>query len=319
MYNTAKYLPKCMDSLLHQDLSQDEYEIILVDDCSSDNSVELANEYAQRCKNIKVCTHNHNKGLAGGRNTGVDAAEGEYLAFVDPDDYVTENSFGALLKQMEEEDLDMLRCNYQKVNEEYELMDDSPEEAAFNYTPGIMTGTEFVANRLGIACFVWAYIYRMSCVKQANIRFIEGIFFDDTPWLPRVLQKAKRVNCNPIRHHFYLQRSGSMVHSNNFESIKRKVDGQMALINVLKEHKHQSVFQAQGWYDRFFAHASVNLLTSMSVCGYKYAVDYYIQLKQLDVFPLSEYKASGNILRKIKLINTFPYLLLLLLSLKNKK
>ena len=264
MYNTAAYMPKCLDTLLHQDIPQGDYEIILVDDCSTDNSLELANEYARKvngctktqintacaainidkqdeviknahstsvssdsphglecnqpqvltselaapvianapnmptdeshveclqknvdCINcekneknnvassdcekknqwhelIRVIHHEKNKGLAAARNTGIDAAKGEYLCFVDPDDYIEKNSLAALLKQMDDEQLDMLRFNYQKVDEQYNNVPDSEIEARFDYTPKIMSGTEFLAHRLGIGCYVWAYIYRSN-------------------------------------------------------------------------------------------------------------------------------------------------------------
>ena len=178
MYNTAKYMPRCMKTLLEQDIPQEDYEIILVDDCSPDNSLEMAKEYATLYKNVRVCTHEKNKGLAAARNTGVDAAKGQYLCFVDPDDYIEKNSLAALLKQMDDEQLDMLRFNYQKVDEEYNNVPDSEIEARFDYTPGVMTGTEFLAHRLGVGCYVWAYIYRMEFVKQTGIRFFEGCFFD---------------------------------------------------------------------------------------------------------------------------------------------
>ena len=240
MYNTAAYMPKCLDTLLNQDIPLSDYEIILVDDCSLDNSLEMAKDYAAKYLNIRVCTHDKNRGLAAGRNTGTDAAKGEYLCFVDPDDYIEKNSLAALLKQMDEEQLDMLRFNYQKVDEEYHNVPDSEIEARFDYTPGVMTGTEYLANRLGIGCYVWAYIYRLEFIRKTGIRFFEGCFFDDTPWLPRILQKAQRVNVNPVRHQYYLQRTGSMVHSHNKQAVMRKVDMYMQMIDILMEQKMEA-------------------------------------------------------------------------------
>ncbi|MBQ6723183.1 MAG: glycosyltransferase [Paludibacteraceae bacterium] len=319
MYNTAKYMPKCMETLLEQDIPQSEYEIILVDDCSPDNSLEMAREYAAQYKNVRVCTHEKNKGLAAARNTGIDAAKGTYLCFVDPDDYIEKNSLAVLLKQMDEEQLDMLRFNYQKVDEEYHNVPDSEIEARFDYTPGVMTGTEYLAHRLGVGCYVWAYIYRLEFVKKTGIRFFEGCFFDDTPWLPRVLQKAQRVNVNPVRHQHYLQRTGSMVHSHNKQAIMRKVDMHMQMIDILMEQKHTAPIETYDWYNMMFTHAAVSLMTSVACVDFRSSVDYYKRLKDKGIFPLSYSRASKKAIRKIKMLNTCPRLFLLMLNLKNRK
>ena len=322
MYNTASYLPKCMDTLLHQDISGDEYEIILVDDGSTDESLLLAKEYVAKRKCnpswpvIRVCAH-ANKGLAGARNTGVDAAVGEYLCFVDPDDYIEKNSLSAFIHQMDNEQLDILRFNYQKVDEDGNLVADTEMEANFDYSSKVMTGKEFMAQRLTTTCYVWAYIYRLEIIKKNNIRFIEGGYFDDTPWLPRVLQIVKRINCTPIRHQYYLQRDGSLVHTMSKESVLRKVNGQLNLIGVLLEQLNQSTIDIHQWYKMMIAHTSVSMLTSVAVFDYT-NIDYYLH-KVKTLFPLMVKCAYGCNLYKILLLNVCPKLFLLLIHIKNKK
>ena len=88
VYNVEKYLSKCIESVLEQDFS--DYEIILIDDGSTDTSGKLCDEYAENYSAIKVI-HQQNKGLGGARNTGIEAAEGQYLLFVDSDDYIRDN------------------------------------------------------------------------------------------------------------------------------------------------------------------------------------------------------------------------------------
>ncbi len=318
MYNTAKYMPRCMETLMEQDIPQSEYEIILVDDCSPDNSLEMAKEYAAQYKNVRVCTHEKNKGLAAARNTGIDAAKGQYLCFVDPDDYIEKNSLAALLKQMDDEQLDMLRFNYQKVDEEYNNVPDHEGEAKFDYSSKIMTGTDYLAHRLGVGCYVWAYIYRLEFIKSTGIRFFEGCFFDDTPWLPRVLQKAQRVNVNPVRHQYYLQRSTSMVHARNQQAMIRRADMHMQMIDILMDQKQTAPAETYEWYDMMFAHSATSLLTSVASVDYRLSLDYYKQLQDKGIFPLSSQRASKKNLRKIKMLDTCPRLFLLMLNLKNR-
>ena len=318
MYNTAKYMPRCLETLLEQDISQSEYEIILVDDCSPDNSLEMAREYATKHRNVRVCAHEKNKGLAAARNTGIDAAKGQYLCFVDPDDYIEKNSLAALLKQMDEEQLDMLRFNYQKVDEEYNNMPDFEIEARFDYTPKIMTGTEFLSHRLNTACYVWAYIYRLEFVKNTGIRFFEGCFFDDTPWLPRILQKAQRVNVTPVRHQYYLQRSSSMVHAQNEQAILRKTDMHMQIIDILLEQKQIAPMETYEWYDMMLAYAVVSLITPLTYISAKKSVDAYKKIQDRGLFPLSIQKATKKTIRKIRLLNICPMFYCILMYTVNR-
>lgn len=308
MYNTAVYMPKCIDTLLHQDLSMTDYEIILVNDGSPDNSLEMANDYASRFSNIKVCSH-ANKGLAGARNTGLDAAEGQYVCWVDPDDYVEPNSFCALLNQMDAEQLDILRFRYQNVDEHYNLMPDYEHEAHFDYTPGLITGRDFLTQRLGIQCYVWPYIYRLQFLRDTGIRFIEGCYLDDTPWLPRVLLAAKRMNCVDWRRHYYLQRSTSMVRISSPAGLKRKMDGQWMLWNILKEQYAQQTYpEVKEWYRMMRSHTAFGILNLTATYHYSACSAAIRQLKADDAFPLSLRMASHKSLRKFRLINLCPLL-----------
>ena len=317
MYNTAKYMPKCLDTLLEQDILPSDYEIILVNDGSTDNSLSMAKEYQNKSEKsesfpkIKI-VNQENKGLAAARNAGVDAAEGRYLCFVDPDDYIEKNSLSELLSIMEEKNLDILRFNYQKVDEEYNNLPDFQSEAEFDYSEGIMTGIDFLKNSLGIACYVWPYIYRLDLIKSHNIRFIETCYFDDTPWLPRVMQKAKRVECIAVRHQYYLQRQGSMVRTNNIDSIRRKVDGQIKLLTLLKEQIQVAYPEVLDWYKIMLDHIVISILTTVSVSLFLERDNYIRQIEAMKLLPL----ANGNRL-KCLLINISPSLYCWMIFMKN--
>lgn len=329
MYNTAKYMQKCVDSLLEQDIPTEEYEIIFVDDCSPDNSLEMANNYKERSEKqetknengelrtenwpkIKVSHHEVNRGLAAGRNTGVDAAEGKFLCFVDPDDYIEKNSLKALLDQMDAENLDMLRFDYQKVDEEYCSIPHNHAEQNLDLTPQIMTGEEFLATRLGVQCYVWPYIYRSALIKgdeakgEGAIRFVEDCYLDDVPWLPRVLMRAKRVNCTPIKHQYYLQRQGSMVRT---ASVMRKIEGQRRVIELLQKQKREIKGPAQKWYERMIAFSASSIMGSITTLEKEDAYFVIGQLEMLQCFPmqLTVYNKKSAILKQM-LMNINPRL-----------
>ena len=122
VYNVEAFLTKCVDSLLAQDLPASDYEIILVDDGSTDDSGALCDDFAAAYGNIFVI-HQANRGLSGARNAGIPAAMGEYILFVDSDDFLEPNVLGGLVKLMEDKDLDILRFNYQNVNMKGEVFE----------------------------------------------------------------------------------------------------------------------------------------------------------------------------------------------------
>lgn len=107
VYNTGKYLDDCLTSLLHQDIPHEQYEIICVNDGSTDNSLEILNGYASDNENIQVIDQ-QNAGHAAARNVGLQAAQGRYVWFVDSDDYIDAGCLGFLLRILNENQIDFL-------------------------------------------------------------------------------------------------------------------------------------------------------------------------------------------------------------------
>ena len=304
MYNSAKYLHKCVDSLLNQDLPEDDYEIILVNDGSPDNSLELAEQYASHHKNIKVLSH-PNKGLAGARNTGLEAAQGEYLCFVDPDDYVRANIYGKLLGMMDEGRLDMLRFNYDMVNEDDQIIN-KPKGTVIDYSQQVMDGETFLDERLGYGCFVWSYVYRLSFLRKTGIKFKEGAYFDDTNWFPRVCCQAERMDSVDFVGYYYFQRSGSLVNSMTEEAQKKKIKGQIDLISALKEFAEQTSSQKVKHWCRSMI--SVTVLAMMSFAVQESNKDVVKMVSDLPVFPLELRlkNTTRRVKNKLRLINWSP-------------
>lgn len=318
LYNSAVWLPMCVESLIHQDLTLDEYEIILVNDGSPDNSQEIAESYSRLYPNIVVRSQ-QNKGTSGARNTGLRYASGKYVSFVDPDDYIKENSLGGLLKQMEEESLDMLRFNYVLVDELYQRLQKSKSELAFDYSSQIMTGCEFIGQRLGVACYVWAYIYKLSIIKDNEIWCVEGDYFDDTSWLPLVLMKAERVNCADYEHYYYFQRSDSLVKSRSQKSIDAKIGGHYKLLDTLTTQR--SLVKDNGvyaWYNMMVSFSSLTLLTLIATKRGEAKWNHIQRYNSYNVRPISLLHQSRSLLLKTILINISPRLFCNLIYLKNK-
>ena len=317
MYNSEQWLPKCLDSLLCQDLDESEYEIVCVDDGSPDNCKQMAVSYSVGHPNVKVVSQS-NQGTAGARNTGMRHAVGKYLCFVDPDDYVEKNVYGGLVKRMEEKNLDMLRFNYRIVDEQYQEMEKSEMENAFDYSSQVMTGIEFLGKRLDVSCYVWVYMFRASVIKENGIWCLQGYYFDDTPWLPQVCMKAERVDLTDQKVYYYYQRSEGLVRAKTTEAMKKKIDGQFILIQTLQGQLKSIVDDGvRQWYESMISCCTIGLLTMEAMLPYH---EYSASIKRLEcmsVFPLHKIPRIPSIGIKVSIINFSPHLFCMLVHIKN--
>jgi glycosyltransferase involved in cell wall biosynthesis len=210
LYNTEKYLTKCLDSIERQTYEQ--LEIIVVDDGSTDGSGAIADRYAERDGRIKVIHKRRNEGLYHARLTGVRAATGEYIGFVDSDDTVSVDYFRSLLFAAEEAGADITLGRTVEENERGERY---IHNIYHYYSPGKMTGEE--ARRAYWeqegSCFifhtVWNKLYRRSII--GDILFEKGKYNEDDYWTYQVFDRAKKVAIVGKPMYNYLQRAGSIM------------------------------------------------------------------------------------------------------------
>ncbi len=311
IYNVEQYLHKCVDSLLNQDM--DDYEIILVDDGSPDACPQICDEYAVAHKNIRV-VHRKNGGLSAARNSGFEIAQGEYIMFVDSDDYIEPSVLGGLLSQVEHDNLDVLRYNYQNVNEQYEVF--LPYRAAkrdVDYSESVTNGEDFLNNRLGPMCYAVMFVIRRELL--ANCIFKEGIYFEDVEWTPRMLLKAQRVASTSIIIYNYLWRTGSITLPTSPQKRRKVIEDKISLIRGFQEQSRQ-VSDASWftWMTSFNAMTILNDLTALLSAERK---PYLRELKSLRIFPLS-IKREKMLSHRIKTIlaNISPSLYCTLMSLR---
>jgi len=309
IYNVEQYLAKCVDSLLNQDLSYEDYEIILVDDGSPDHCGEICDEYAARITNIKV-VHRENGGLSAARNTGINVARGQYVQFVDSDDYLEPNVLKLLVEKTDTDKLDILRFNYRNVNEKYEVFEPNKVSKPFvDYRDEVCNGLTFLTERLGFGCYAWQFMIRRELLEDCH--FKEGIYFEDTEWAPRLLSEAQRVNSTDLLVYNYFVRQGSITQSVDEKKKRKVVADKFLLIDSMKEQMRD--VDGNRWHEGMIAQ------TVLSVMGY-IASDYFCERSQLlmelkgkNVFPLSSFHSTKAAKRKIRIANLSPNLLVVLL------
>ena len=319
VYNVEQYLRKCVESLIKQDYS--DYEIILVDDGSTDESPQICDEFVsidnRRIDNrytIRVI-HQANGGLSAARNAGLKVAKGEYICFVDSDDYWEENVLGGLMAQVEREQLDVLRFDYQNVrivNSE-ELIVNSKEEGVKyevfepNKTPRyidkgneIVDGETYLNTRMRYACYAWQFIIK----REFAFQFKPGILFEDTEWTPRMLLAAKRVNSTPLIVYNYYWREGSITQKFDIAHINKKINS-LLKVNITLQSLLSHVHDGR-WIEGCMADNVYSILNNVSTYDYK-SVPYWIGvINKNKMLPLRGYKVRKITLLRYKLINLSP-------------
>lgn len=210
-YNVERYLSKCLDSILGGNLPKGEYEILCIEDCSTDNSYNVMSSYSLSNHNIKIIQHKENKGLGGARNTGIKESKGKYIWFVDSDDFVESNELQGIIDILSSKELDVLAFNYRDVDKfgnngtDRIVFDKTEKQNGYNFVNSIF-GDSFV-NHSG---YVWRYIYRTEYLRNNSLNFPEHVFWEDTVFAPKSILCAKAILSIPNVCYNYRRHSNSI-------------------------------------------------------------------------------------------------------------
>lgn len=278
VYNTEEYLPRCLNSCLEQDLPANEYEIIAINDGSSDNSLQILNAYALKYPNIRVI----NRGLGATRNRGLNLAIGEYIWFVDSDDWVLENCLLDIYENCK--DVDILET-----------------DRAYLYKDHVVYIN--IAKWTGVP----GYIFNREFLIKNKLIFRENIYFEDSEFTPRVLYLSNKTVLYKKAIYYYYQRTGSIVHS---ESKKHCTD----LILIIKSLYTFIIKHTDNLKDKqilyFYLRSSFNAFIQRSLFfSYKERKQLYKILISEDAYDglLTLSKKGTKI--KLYLMTYLPYLL----------
>ena len=237
IYNVEKYLPECIDSVLKQDFN--DYELILIDDGSTDQSGSICDYYQTQDSRIKVI-HKKNGGLSSARNAGIIISKGEYVLFLDSDDYLAENALQIFFHEQKSSDANVVIANF------YYLYTQKIEMAKICLLEKkIISGKEAIKLLIKgkIQNFAWGKMIKGKIAR--SYLFPEGRYFEDTYWFHKIIDKGN-VLIIPEPLIYYRQREGSISYSGKYK-LKDRVLGleehykylqqyHPEFVNLFKEH-----------------------------------------------------------------------------------
>lgn len=209
VYNTAKYLHQCLDSIKNQSLR--EIEIICINDGSVDNSLEILNGYAKEDSRFIILSQK-NQGQATARNKGIQISNGQFIGFVDSDDFIEHTMFEKLYKNATENNSDITMCCIKTLSDATGEIDQADPYMTLDLFPKELNNKVFNHSHTSdfifrICVMPWNKIYKRDFLLKNNILFPEGLFFEDNVFFYSSFFQAKRISL--IKQKLYIYRKAS--------------------------------------------------------------------------------------------------------------
>ncbi len=310
MYNVAHYLDKCVNSVLDQNLKQGTFEVLMINDESPDNSLDVANRLADKYAFIKVISQK-NKGLGGARNTGVSNASGKYIIFLDADDWLIPNSLESLVHICDTRELDILEFGAHLVSENEEIL----FTVSKNSDSKVYNGIEYynTIKYSGSAC---NKMYRRDFLLEYKLVFLEKIYGEDFEFNTRSFYYAQRVLAINQVCAAFLQTSNSITRNNDKKKKDKYLnDFVIILSNISDFWKSVSDKVNDVAVSNFFTErltmVNINAFYQMFKNNYSYKEirDYKTKLKDKGLFYVDHSVAikKKDLFRKIMLKNFFLF------------
>lgn len=234
VYNVEKFIHKCLQSIVNQNLSDAEYEVIIVNDGTKDNSQTIIDKFTQLHRNFRSFI-TENNGPSAARNFGVKKAKGDYIFFIDSDDYLIENTLPTLLDTAKKHTSDLISFGFQLVNE-----DEKTLTTVYNKSSGDVQYCEDFINEHTIIANVWRYFFKREIIINNGIEFIKGIYHEDESFTCTYISFCKTiVNLNLVVYN-YLQRANSIISTKDTAQVIKKINDLLIVCSSLKDLIHRS-------------------------------------------------------------------------------
>lgn len=264
VYNSGKWIPRCIESIKKQGINEGDYELLIVDDGSPDK------ETVKMCDSFEggniVVIHQKNSGPGSACNTGIRNAKGDYIWFVDADDSIVEGVAPSLLEKAEENDLDVLGfdCQLAYEDENLNIVRTEPYPIACKNPDTVISGRDFFVD-VDMPSAQWCALLKRSFVLQQNLLFVEGIYYEDQNFTPRAYYLAERAMFTHVTVINYVQREGSM--TKNPDRLAERANDWLTICDTLYAFVQERMQKGTPEYNKMMTRISFNFSQSLRFCS----------------------------------------------------
>jgi len=236
VYNVELYLEECLNSLINQTFN--DFEVICINDGSTDRSGDILKKYSEKDNRFKIINQ-ENKGQSAARNTGLIEAKGEYVVFIDSDDWVENNLLESIYKIIEFKKYELIGINNLRVKEGVKANHEFNHLKNGEYT-GIEYLERYISSKKYAPAAVWLFVFKNELFKNHALKFIDGYIHEDELFIPQALFYAKNVYISNLFLYNYRIREGATTNKSNIRKINDKFSISRLLIQFFKHHNYSS-------------------------------------------------------------------------------
>lgn len=233
IYNASKYLNRCIDSILNQGLSENNYEVILINDGSTDNSLSICNSYADTKPSIIKVIDKPNEGVAATRNCGINHAQGKYIYFIDADDYLIPNGLNYIITNFLDDSIDILSfwaLTLDKNTKRTFIEDNNIEGKICKEC----TGKEFLYK--DVQTFIFTSLYKRSFIKEHCLTFERIPIGEDILFNLKVYLENPKIRMASSRLYRYDLHDDSTIHRRDYPFTRKAINAYLILFTFLKKN-----------------------------------------------------------------------------------
>lgn len=281
LYNVEKYIEDCLKSVVRQTY-KGRIECIIVDDCGVDDSLAITQSFVKTYKGnieFKIVHHTHNRGLSAARNTGVEYATGEYIYFLDSDDYISDDCLEILTEPLHERDYDMILGDLQMFGKPRDILFLPEERTSILGNDEIFK--HWYVDRL-IYVMAWNKLTKASLFKQYDLTFLEGQLHEDELWTYKIASHIKSLAIQKHCTYYYRIRENSIT-ANYAHKVKERYDSCLQTLEYVLSHP-TNVYKS--YYQKCVIYYFGVMLRNTFGANFDYRKDYVRLRKQFDYSPL---------------------------------
>ncbi|WP_031428737.1 glycosyltransferase [Flavimarina sp. Hel_I_48] len=303
VYNSEKFIERAVASLMRQNLNEDQFEILLVNDGSKDDSLKICKHLEHNHTNIHAYTK-ENGGTGDTRNFGLDRASGKYIYFLDVDDYLADDTLPKVLKNLEENELDII--TFQSIKTTSIDRNKSQPINPIEGNSNVMDGICYLAKN-SFDFEVWRFITNRKFLIKTDLRFESDRLLEDAYFTIRLYMAARRAMKLPLDVHRYVQESTSALHRTGEEQNNRIINDLVVIAsqyeNLINEYKNIDHICKSGFLEvlerkkQFFIYYSVVRAYSGNV-PFERVWSMLQQMKKIDAYPFDKIETMDDPLAK---------------------